>query len=167
MGANTANGLPYPVGTDRVMDGDDAIKALAQAVDSAVFVAPLMFATHAGGVALGANATITSWSMTENIGGGLWSAGAYTIQRPGIYRIRVSLKWGSTAAASAMAIHKNGARIFLGGNVPSVAFGHNIGETVTRCVQGDVITSQVNAVMTTQSDSPSANSLFFIGYERA
>jgi hypothetical protein len=31
--ASTARGYPYPVGTDRVMDGDDAIKALAQAVN--------------------------------------------------------------------------------------------------------------------------------------
>jgi hypothetical protein len=34
MGSNTPNGLPYPVGTDRVMDGDDAIKALALALDT-------------------------------------------------------------------------------------------------------------------------------------
>jgi hypothetical protein len=33
MPANTANGYPYPLGTDRVMDGDDSIHALAQAVD--------------------------------------------------------------------------------------------------------------------------------------
>jgi hypothetical protein len=32
MPANTAKGYPYPVGTDRVMDGDDAIKNLAEAV---------------------------------------------------------------------------------------------------------------------------------------
>lgn len=34
MPANTTNGLPYPVGTDRVMDGDNAMQALAEAVDS-------------------------------------------------------------------------------------------------------------------------------------
>lgn len=33
MPANTTHGLPYPLGTDRVMDGDNAIKALAEAVD--------------------------------------------------------------------------------------------------------------------------------------
>jgi hypothetical protein len=31
--ANTGNGLPYPVGTDYLIGGDDAIKALAQALD--------------------------------------------------------------------------------------------------------------------------------------
>lgn len=33
MGGTTTNGLPYPVGTDRVMDGDNAIQALAEAID--------------------------------------------------------------------------------------------------------------------------------------
>jgi hypothetical protein len=32
--AMTAGGLPYPVGTDAVVQGDDAIKALAEAVGS-------------------------------------------------------------------------------------------------------------------------------------
>lgn len=32
MPANTAKGYPYPLGTDRVMDGDDAIKALASKI---------------------------------------------------------------------------------------------------------------------------------------
>lgn len=32
--ANTPNGFPYPLGTDRVMDGDDAIHALASSVDA-------------------------------------------------------------------------------------------------------------------------------------
>lgn len=31
--ATTPNGLPYPVGTDKVVDGDDAIKALALFLD--------------------------------------------------------------------------------------------------------------------------------------
>lgn len=31
--AATSRGYPYPLGTDRVMDGDDAIHALAQAVE--------------------------------------------------------------------------------------------------------------------------------------
>lgn len=33
MPANTTHGYPYPLGTDRVMDGDDAIHNLASAVD--------------------------------------------------------------------------------------------------------------------------------------
>jgi hypothetical protein len=34
MPANTAKGYPYPLGTDRLMDGDDAIHSLATAVDT-------------------------------------------------------------------------------------------------------------------------------------
>ena len=50
MGSTTAKGYPYPVGTDRVMDGDNAIQALAEAVD-----------THLGRVASGfVNVNITT-----------------------------------------------------------------------------------------------------------
>lgn len=38
MGSTTTLGYPYPVGTDRLMDGDDAIKALAEKVDSSLGV---------------------------------------------------------------------------------------------------------------------------------
>jgi hypothetical protein len=34
MPANTPKGYPYPLGTDRVTDGDDSIHALATAVDT-------------------------------------------------------------------------------------------------------------------------------------
>jgi hypothetical protein len=34
MGGTTSNGLPYPTGTDLIMDGDNAIKALAESVDA-------------------------------------------------------------------------------------------------------------------------------------
>lgn len=37
MGGTTTHGLPFPTGTDRVMDGDDAIKALAEAVDASLW----------------------------------------------------------------------------------------------------------------------------------
>lgn len=41
MPDTTAHGLPYPVGTDRVMDGDNAIRALAEALDPAAATTPL------------------------------------------------------------------------------------------------------------------------------
>lgn len=34
MPSATTNGYPFPVGTDRVMDGDNAIQALAEAADA-------------------------------------------------------------------------------------------------------------------------------------
>jgi hypothetical protein len=36
MGSTTARGYPYPTGSDRVMDGDNAIEALARAVNDKV-----------------------------------------------------------------------------------------------------------------------------------
>ena len=39
MPANTPKGYPYPLGTDRVMDGDDSIHNLASAVDTKLGVA--------------------------------------------------------------------------------------------------------------------------------
>lgn len=38
MPATTTKGYPYPLGTDRVADGDDAIHALAEKVDTALGV---------------------------------------------------------------------------------------------------------------------------------
>ena len=35
MAGTTAHGLPYPTGSDLIMDGDNAIQALAEAVDAA------------------------------------------------------------------------------------------------------------------------------------
>lgn len=37
MAGTTTHGLPYPTGTDLVRDGDDAIQALAAAVDGAIY----------------------------------------------------------------------------------------------------------------------------------
>ena len=39
MPANTAKGYPYPLGTDRLMDGDDSIHSLATAVETLLGVA--------------------------------------------------------------------------------------------------------------------------------
>lgn len=36
MPANTANGLPYPLGTDPIAQGDDSIMALATALDKRI-----------------------------------------------------------------------------------------------------------------------------------
>jgi hypothetical protein len=46
MPANTPRGYPYPVGTDRVMDGDDAIHNLATAVDTRLGVSATGTVTH-------------------------------------------------------------------------------------------------------------------------
>ena len=40
MGDTTTHGAPFPIGTDRVMDGDNAIQALAEWVDAALWTNP-------------------------------------------------------------------------------------------------------------------------------
>jgi hypothetical protein len=46
MPANTPRGYPYPLGTDRVMDGDDAIHNLATAIDTKLGVSAVGLVTH-------------------------------------------------------------------------------------------------------------------------
>lgn len=46
-------GLPYPVGTDRVQDGDDAMRALAEAVENLLVSHGLPHRAQAGSSALG------------------------------------------------------------------------------------------------------------------
>lgn len=58
MGA-TAKGYPYPEGTDRVMDGDDAIHALADAVDVKLGVAAAGSVTVAINAAASGTAAVT------------------------------------------------------------------------------------------------------------
>jgi len=48
--ATTANGLPYPVGTDKVVDGDDAIRALAEAIDAKVLATSSIYWALISGV---------------------------------------------------------------------------------------------------------------------
>jgi hypothetical protein len=61
MPANTAKGYPYPLGTDRVTDGDDAIHSLASAVDTKLGVAATGLVTLAapGGLNSTVSATVT------------------------------------------------------------------------------------------------------------
>lgn len=42
-------GFPYPVGTDRVMDGDNAIEALARAVEGSIKAGTAALTTNATG----------------------------------------------------------------------------------------------------------------------
>jgi hypothetical protein len=48
--ALTPGGLPYPTGTDKVVDGDNAIKALAEAIDARVTGGLLVAVTGADGM---------------------------------------------------------------------------------------------------------------------
>lgn len=47
--ATSAKGLPYPLGTDRVQDGDDQIRKLAQSVDNMVQAGSVTVPISTGG----------------------------------------------------------------------------------------------------------------------
>jgi hypothetical protein len=74
MPANTTHGYPYPVGTDRVADGDDAIKALAEAIDPR-----LGFGLAAGSVALPITAASTPVSVSVTFPVGRFSVAPYVV----------------------------------------------------------------------------------------
>lgn len=67
MPANTPRGYPYPLGTDRVMDGDDSIRALAEAVD-----------TKLGVIASGA-VTVTVTNSVSGFAAVVFPAGMFTV----------------------------------------------------------------------------------------
>lgn len=71
--ALTPGGFPYPVGTDRVMDGDDAIKALAEALDPRT-----VKAIATGSITVATTGTPATGSVTVTFPVGRFSAAAPT-----------------------------------------------------------------------------------------
>ena len=63
MGSTTTHGFPFPVGTDRVMDGDNAIQALAQFCDD-YLVGTTGLITDTGWVPL-AITTPANWAVVS------------------------------------------------------------------------------------------------------
>jgi len=90
MGSTTTKGYPYPVGTDRVMDGDDAIKALAEAIDGdALFTK----ATTVGQSVAMNTVTQVSWNAASPNGCALTktSASVWTVTKAGLYVVTGSV----------------------------------------------------------------------------
>jgi hypothetical protein len=63
MGAMTPNGLPYPTGGDLIMDGDNAMEALARAVDTKALL------TGDSGVVSGASQGFAAHTNFNSLGG--------------------------------------------------------------------------------------------------
>jgi len=75
--ALTPGGLPYPLGTDKVVDGDDAIKALAEAIDAKLLSGQRVYGGQYTGVTSAAGSisvphgmpTAPAWAVSNlNIG---------------------------------------------------------------------------------------------------
>lgn len=103
--ATTGKGFPYPVGTDRVMDGDNTIQALAEAVGN--FHGARVWATRVSitiTAAASGNATVT------------WPAGHFTVAPIVVATISFSstayfaiATASTTTGCTVSAVHRDGA----------------------------------------------------------
>lgn len=98
MPANTPRGHPYPVGTDRVMDGDDAIHNLATSVDTKLGVSATGTVTHPFS------------NVTQSIVAVTFPAGRF-VNPPVVLQ---SLITGAGAGATGMWLRLNGAPTISG-----------------------------------------------------
>lgn len=85
-GVTTPGGLPYPTGNDKVRDGDDAIKALAEAADRADCVAWAASSLVNAGISTGR----TGWNITATSAD---PSGRLTIGSAGITGVKTGLYW--------------------------------------------------------------------------
>jgi hypothetical protein len=95
MGSQTAKGYPYPVGSDRVMDGDNAIQALAEAVDTRTGVSASGTATISISAAASGSVTVT------------FPAGRFTVP-PSVVHVTNSFNYipgANTPSASAIVLY--------------------------------------------------------------
>lgn len=96
--ANTTGGLPYPVGTDFVVDGDNAIRALAEALDRRVAYGGSARAYASAGSSGYGTSYISipyntlDYSYPTAPPGFTWSAAnrGFTIVVPGMYLIQAT-----------------------------------------------------------------------------
>lgn len=132
MTANTPTyGWPYPVGTDRVRDGDDAIGQLATAIENTVV--PKFFAmdmtpfgaVYASNAGPGVGGTMWFTGIPIAMGGGcslVQGGGAFVygirVPKKGVYEIhaQAAMQVGASAAGCA-------ARLFIGDGAGAWASG--------------------------------------------
>lgn len=99
MGSTTSKGYPYPVGTDRVMDGDDAIKSLAEKVDAALGV------QAAGQVSCPVAAASTTYTVTITFPAGRFTAAPIPVCTPLASTLN-TFEWGfSTPTTSSVVLN--------------------------------------------------------------
>lgn len=147
--ATTPKGYPYPVGTDRVMDGDDAIKALAEAVDSDALYTR---ATTVGQGSLVVNtATPVLWNPAAPNGAALTktSTSVWTVTKAGLYVITAGvLTTGFTGLNARNYVHLTAGnaqnrQTFAGENTtaPTVVVALIVGDTISVNILANVATN--------------------------
>lgn len=144
MPAATTKGYPYPVGTDRVMDGDNAIQALAEAIDGDANYTRAI-STGQGPLVVSTDTPIL-WDAPSVNGCALTktSTSLWTVTKPGIYVVTAGVfTTGFTGVAT-----RNYQRLVAGSIQSRSLFG---GENVTSVtlvvalVAGDTIVHSIFA----------------------
>jgi hypothetical protein len=97
---STSHGFPYPVGSDPVAQGDDAIKALAESVDTYVSTMPRAKITATADQSLTSAVTtaVTLGSVVyDNAAMADTANSRLVIKRAGYYRVTGRCVWASNA----------------------------------------------------------------------
>lgn len=156
MGTTAIYGLPYPDGTDLVIQGDDAIQALAEAVEDTIYggttfaqIAPAdsSSATPSTAVLFPGTATMTGFTYTTGGGGALTYDGP-----PRLFIIYVSVELeaspGTPVSATSIDVKVEGVAIAgsnddievdAGSTIASRQVTHSV-SVPTTLDTGDVIT---------------------------
>jgi hypothetical protein len=119
MGQST-HGIPYPVGTDRVMDGDNEMQAMSTFIDDAIYNVPRgrMYLAAATSGTLAPNVwtsfgTGLTYSYTK---GGVVAVAPSQLRVPkdGLYHLEAQVYFNSAAGSGQG--HRRGCRVHLNGS---------------------------------------------------
>jgi hypothetical protein len=131
----TTKGYPYPEGTDRVMDGDNAIQSLAEAVDTTTAF------THAlpvGQAVPATTVTAQTWQAATEDGNSLTktSASVWTVTAAGLYVVTAAINLSASQSGRAFL------DLYVGAKVGRAVFTADSRASCTvscRLVVGDTI----------------------------
>lgn len=124
MPATTTQGVPYPLGTDRVSDGDNAIQALAQWVDSSITFGACTLASDTGP---GPNASqwFTNCQAIASGGGVTQNTNGLIVPRKGYYVMQATaiMQVGQAGTSASRLVIGDGAAQWAYGSVVFVVAG--------------------------------------------
>lgn len=129
MGSTTPNGYPFPVGTDLVMDGDNAMQALAEAVDGTCLTTRALTTGHS---LTGAANTPVSWNapLINECALTKTSASKWTVTLPGLYVVTAQ---ALTTGFQPVAQRSYMQLTFTRGSTPLTCRQSFAGENTTAC----------------------------------
>jgi hypothetical protein len=89
------------------------------------------------------------------------STGLYTCQVGGTYLVMVAIKNNTTGVANqAIIVAKNGATVYLTGNITTSAYGGVQASCYFRLLPGDTVSAAPGTAYVSQSDAPADNNFF-------